>query len=342
LKHTRWFASDNNASVHPDILYAIQQTNFGHAVGYGDDPITLEARQAFQDQFGDVEVFFVFAGTPANVLGLQSMVSSFNGVICSSVAHMNVDECGAPEKYIGCKMLPVLTTDGKITVEGLERFVGVMDNEHHVQPKVISLTQATECGTVYTPDEIKEIARFARGNDWLVHMDGARIANAAASLGTSLREITIDAGVDVLSFGGTKNGMMYGEAVIFFNTSLAQNFQYVRKQGMQLASKMRFISVQFLALLKDDLWLRNAMHANQMARLLENKLAVITQVQITQKVQANAVFAILPKPIIPRLQEEYFFYVLDETTGEVRLMTSFDTTEKDVQSFVTHLKRLVA
>lgn len=337
----RGFASDNNAGIHPDILGAIQAANIGHATGYGDDPWTTEAKLKFQEHFGDVEVFFVYGGTPANVLSLQAMTHSFNGIICSDIAHINMDECGAPEKFTGCKLLPIASPDGKITPMQIRKQSHGIGDEHHVQPRIVSITQATEYGTVYSRKEIEIITGYAHNNDMFVHMDGARIANAAVALGVELSDITQKAGIDALSFGGTKNGMMYGEAVIFFNKSLAANFKYIRKQGMQLASKMRFISAQFTALLSHDLWRKNAAHANRIAQNLAAQLQAIPVVRITQRVQANAVFAMIPKMIIPQLQEEYFFYVWNEERNEIRLMTSFDTTEEDVKDFVALLQKIV-
>lgn len=342
MKQLRGFASDNNAGIHPDILKAIELANVGHVVGYGDDKWTAEATEKFRELFGDTETFFVYGGTPANVLSLQVMTDSFNGILCSSAAHINVDECGATEKFTGCKLIPIPSLDGKITVEQIRQNAHGIGNEHHVQPKVISITQATEYGTVYSVDEIKAITDYAHANDMLVHMDGARIANSVASLGVELNDVTGKADIDVLSFGGTKNGMMFGEAVVFFNKSLATNFKYVRKQGMQLASKMRFISAQFIALLSNGLWRKNAEHANRMARFLAHRLQAIPEIKITQKVDSNAVFVIFPKPIISQLQREYFFYVWDKERGEVRFMTSFDTTEEDVEDFfMTLLQKVV-
>lgn len=341
MKHLRGFASDNNAGIHPAVLKAIVRASAGHAIGYGDDRWTAEATAKFREIFGDVEVFFVYGGTSANVLSLQAMTDSFNGILCSSVSHINVDECGAPEKFTGCKLIPIPTSDGKIMVEQIRQHAHGVGDEHHVQPKVLSITQATEYGTVYSVDEIKAITDYAHANDMLVHMDGARIANAAVSLGVSLNDITGKAGIDALSFGGTKNGMMFGEAVVFFNKPLAVNFKYIRKQGMQLYSKMRFISAQFIALLADDLWYDNAAHANEMAQELARQIRTIPQIRITQEVQANSVFLVLPKPIITQLQEEYFFYVWNEEKGEVRFMTSFDTTEEDIEYFAALLQRLV-
>lgn len=340
--NTRSFASDNNAGIHPDILKAIEITNSGHVVAYGDDPYTEKAVAEFKKLLGnDIDVFFVFGGTAANVLGIKSATEPFNAVICAETAHINVDECGAPEKFTGCKLLTISTTNGKITAEQVAYHVHGIGDQHHVQPKVVSITQATEMGTLYTPKEIKAIADYAHQNNMFLHMDGARIANAVVGLGVDIKEITKNAGVDILSFGGTKNGMMFGEAVVFFNRELAKNFKFIRKQGMQLASKMRFVSAQFEALFFNGLWLENAKHANQMAHLLAEKIKGIPQVKITQEVQANAVFAIIPKHSIPKLQEKYFFYVWNEETSEVRWMTSFDTQEEDIESFVKFVEETV-
>lgn len=338
----RGFASDNNSGVHPSILKAISSVNEGHVIAYGGDPYTERAISRIKDYFGEnIEVFFVFTGTAANVLGLKASTQSWNSVICAETAHIQCDECGAPEFFTGCKLLSVSTPDGKLTVEGIKKHMHGFDFEHHAQPKIISITQATELGTVYTPGEISEICEYAHKHGMLVHMDGARICNAAAGSGISFREMTSDAGIDVLSFGGTKNGLMYGEAIIFFNTSLARNFKYIRKQGMQLASKMRYIAAQFDAMLTDDLWLKNASHANQMSKLLEKEVSQIPFIRITQKVQINGVFAIIPPEIIPDLQKEYFFYEWNESTSEVRWMTSWDTTEEDIMGFVKILRKKV-
>jgi threonine aldolase len=339
MKNQRGFASDNNSGVHPSVLEALKSVNEGHVVAYGDDPYTLSAVEKIRKQFGDgVDVFFVLTGTGANVLGLKAATENWNSVICSDTAHIHCDECGAPEFFTGCKLLTVNAPDGKLTVELLEEHMHGFDFEHHSQPRVISLTQATEMGTVYTPSEIRVISDYAHSMGLLVHMDGARICNAAASLGVSLLEITGNAGVDVLSFGGTKNGLMYGEAIIFFNPVLAHNFKYVRKQGMQLASKMRYIAAQFDAFLTNDLWLENATHANSMARLLAREIEGIPGVKITQKVQINGVFAIIPPQIIEELRREYFFYVWNEQLSEVRWMTSWDTTKEDITGFVRLLR----
>ncbi len=336
------FASDNNAGVHMRVLEAITAANTGHVLSYGEDEFTVRARKRFADIFGEeTEVYFVYNGTAANVLGLKAATESFNSVICSEVAHINVDECGAPEKFTGCKLMPVPTRDGKITVDGIKAYMHGIGNQHHTQPRVISITQATEYGTVYTPEEISEIAGYAHQNGLVLQMDGARLANAAAGLRIGLKELTGDTGVDVLSFGGTKNGLMFGEAVVFFNRALARNFAFIRKQGMQLASKMRFIAVQFEALLTDELWLNNARHANKMARLLAAELEKIPAIKLTQQVEANAVFAVIPREVIPRLQEMYSFYVWDEEKNEVRLMTSFDTQEEEVMNFARLAREVI-
>ncbi len=342
MKLLKSFASDNNAGVHPAIMQAIAEANSGHTIGYGDDPYTAGAMEKFRQIFGNqIDVFFVFNGTAANVLGLKSVTDSFNSIICSELAHLNVDECGAPEKFTGCKLLTVPTTDGKISIDGIQRHLHGFGFEHHAQPRVVSITQSTEMGTVYSPEEIRAIADFVHRNGLLLHMDGARLSNAAAALKVDFSSITRDAGVDVLSFGGTKNGMMLGEAIVFFNRSLSENFKYYRKQGMQLGSKMRFISAQFIAYLSDDLWLKTATHANMMAQKLAAQLKNIPDVHITQKVESNAVFARIPARVIPLLQDAYFFYVWDESNSEVRWMTSFDTTDEDVDSFVKKVKEVL-
>jgi threonine aldolase len=334
MKPVRSFASDNNAGIHPKILQAIAAANRGHVVGYGDDSYTEAAVGKFKQHFGaDIEVFIVFNGTAANCLGLKSLTESFHAVICAEAAHIYTDECGAPEKFTGCKLIPIPTSDGKLTVESVRHAYHGIGDQHHVQPRVISITQATEMGTVYTPREIRDLARFGHDRNMFLHMDGARIANAAVSLGLTLREATRDLGVDILSFGGTKNGAMGAEAVVFFNKKLSRNFLYLRKQGMQLASKMRFISAQFEALLSNNLWRKNAEHANRMADLLRREVSKIPNVKIVYKVEANGVFAEIPRAAIAELQKRYFFYVWDEDRSLVRWMCSFDTTEQDVKQF---------
>jgi len=342
MKPARSFASDNNATVHPEILEAISAANRGHTVGYGNDEYTDSAVRRFREHFGaDIEVFFVFNGTAANCLSLKALTESYHAVICPESAHIYTDECGAPERFTGCKLIPLPARDGKLTVEMVRGAYHGIGDQHHVQPRVISITQASETGTVYKPSDIRALARFAHEREMFLHVDGARIANAAASLGQTLRQATRDLGVDVLSFGGTKNGAMGAEAVVFFDRKLARDFLYRRKQGMQLASKMRFISAQFEALLTNDLWLRNARHANRMARLLEKEIRKIPQVKIVYPVEANGVFVKIPHRAIARLQKRYFFYVWDENESVVRWMCSFDTTEEDVKQFVKFVAEIV-
>jgi threonine aldolase len=283
----------------------------------------------------------VFNGTAANCLSLKSLTESYHAVICAEAAHIYTDECGAPEKFTGCKLIPIPTADGKLTVESVRHAYHGIGDQHHVQPRVISITQATEMGTVYTPREIRELARFAHDRHMFLHMDGARIANAAVSLGLNLREATRDLGVDILSFGGTKNGAMGAEAVVFLNKRFVRDFLYLRKQGMQLASKMRFISAQFEALLSNNLWRKNAEHANRMAQLLQKEISKIPNVKIVYKVEANGVFAQIPRAAIAELQKRYFFYVWDEDRSLVRWMCSFDTTEQDVKQFAEFVGKAV-
>jgi threonine aldolase len=342
MKPARSFASDNNAGVHPEVLRAVAEVNRGHVVGYGDDPYTAAVVQKFKRHFGsDIDVFLVFNGTAANCLGLKALTSTYHAVICGEAAHIYTDECGAPEKFTGCKLLPVAVINGKLTIESVSHAYHGVDDPHHVQPRVISITQATEVGTVYQPGEIKALARFAHERGMFLHMDGARIANAAASLGQTLRQATRDLGVDVLSFGGTKNGALGAEAVVFFDQKLGHDFLYLRKQGMQLASKMRFIAAQFDALFTGDLWLKSARHANRMAHLLQKELCKIPEVKIVYKVEANGVFARIPRSAIARLQKRYFFYVWNEPQSVVRWMCSFDTTEQDVRQFARFVAETV-
>lgn len=342
MKPKRSFASDNNATVHPEVIEAIRRANDGHVVGYGDDPYTESAVRKFREHFGnDTEVFFVFNGTAANVLSLQALTRPFHAVLCPELSHIYTDECGAPERFTGCKLVPLKAPMGKLSVEAVAHAYHGIGDQHHVQPKVISITQATEMGTVYRPDEIRALADFAHDREMFLHMDGARIANATAAQGLTLRQATRDLGVDVLSFGGTKNGVMGVEAVVFFRPPLAADFLFVRKQGMQLASKMRYMAVQMEALLTNDLWRRNAEHANRMARLLEQELSQIPQVKMVYPVEANGVFAQIPRESIARIQERYFFYVWSEEESVVRWMCSFDTTEEDVKEFARFVGEVV-
>ena len=341
-KPTRGFASDNNAGVHPEVLEAMARANQGHVIAYGDDDYTRSAIAKFEEHFGSgIKVFFTFNGTGANVLSLQALNRPYHAVLCSDYAHIYTDECAAPEKHTGCKLVPLAHQDGKITVEQVKHAYHGIGDQHHVQARVISITQSTEMGTVYQPEEIQALARFAHERDMFLHVDGARIANAAVSLGQTLRQATRDLGVDVLSFGGTKNGIMGGEAVVFFNPSLAEDFLYLRKQGMQLASKMRFIAVQFEALLTNDLWRRSAEQANRMARVLEAEVRKIPQIRIVWKVEANGVFVQIPRRVAEKIKERYFFYPWIEDQDIVRWMCSFDTTEDDVKEFAEFVAEAV-
>jgi threonine aldolase len=330
----RSFASDNNAGVHPEVLQAIADANRGHVVGYGDDDVTRSAEAAFRRHFGaGAEVFPVFNGTGANVLCLKALTKPHQAVICSDAAHIQVDECGAPEAWTGCKLIPVSAPDGKLTPRAVEAACHGVGDQHHVQPRVISIAQSTEMGTVYKEREVEALARFAHARGMVLHMDGARISNAAAALGLTLREATRDLGVDALSFGGTKNGLLGADAVVLFRKPLVPDFKFLRKQGMQLASKMRFLSAQLEALLSKDLWRRNAGHANRMARLLEAQVRRIRGVTVVQKVEANGVFARIPRRAIAPLRRNSFFYTWDEGESVVRWMCSWDTTEDDVRDF---------
>lgn len=329
----RGFASDNAAGVHPDVLAAIAEANIGHAHAYGYDRWTHRAEELIREHFGErAEVFFVFNGTGANVTALQALMRTYEYVICPATAHINVDECGAPERFTGAKLVAVPTPDGKLTPPLVEGAIDGVGFEHHSQPRVVSITQSTEYGTVYTPDEIAALAAVAWANGLAVHVDGARLANAAASLGCTLGEAC--EGADVVSFGATKNGAMLAEAVVFRDPVLAEGFRYLRKQSAQLCSKMRFVSAQFIALLEGDLWRDNAAHANRMATRLAEGVIGLRGVRVTQPVQANEVFAVLPREVIAPLQERYDFYTWDEPASEVRWVTSWDTTEDDVDRFV--------
>lgn len=331
----RSFASDNNAGVHPDVLHAIASANRGHVVGYGDDPYTRRMELRFRAAFGaGAEVFPVFNGTGANVLCLKALTKPHQAVICTDLSHIQVDECGAPEAWTGCKLLPVPTPDGKLTPRLVEAACHGVGDQHHVQPRVLSIAQSTELGTVYRPREVEALARFAHARGMVLHMDGARISNAASSLGLSLRQATRDLGVDALSFGGTKNGLLGADAVLLFRKELVPDFKYLRKQGTQLASKMRFLSAQLDALLSNDLWRRNAEQANRMAKRLESKVRRLPGVRVVQKVEANGVFARIPRRAIAPLRRKYFFYTWDEAASVVRWMCSWDTTEEDVEEFV--------
>lgn len=343
----RGFASDNASGAHPEVVAAIEAANHGHVTAYGDDPYSARARAAFRAHFGEAaDAFLVFNGTGANVLALQAMTNPYEAVICAETAHLHVDECGAPERIAGVKLLPVATLDGKLTPDLAASRVERVGDQHAVQPRVISISESTELGTVYRPDEIRALADFAHEREMFLHMDGARIANAAAALGLPLRALATDAGVDALSFGGTKNGLLLGDAVVVMRPELADGFAYVRKQSLQLASKMRFLGAQFTALLEGDLWRRNAEHANAMAGRLAAAVEAIEGVVLAQPVEANAVFANLPGEAIARLRAELPgenpFYVWDPDAGTVRLMCSWDTQGEDVEGFAEALREALA
>ena len=332
------FASDNYSGIHPEIMEALIQANFAHQISYGDDEITAETNAIFRQHFGDVEVLYAFNGTGANIVSLKCAILPFQSVICTDTAHIHVDECGGPTQNIGSTLVPLNTPDGKLTPGIIEHQLSFIGNVHHVQPKVISASQSTELGTIYTREELKALADFAHKYDMYLHVDGARISNAVAALGCTLKESTADCGVDIMSFGGTKNGMMMGEAILIFNKELRKNAPYYHKQTAQLFSKNRFIAAQFQALFTDELWKRMASHANEMARLLASEVSKIEGVTITQKVQANALFVIIPKHAVEPLRDAYRFYDWNTDTGELRWMCSFDTTEEDVMGFVEKLR----
>jgi threonine aldolase len=333
----RGFASDNSATIHPDVLAAIARVNEGHAFGYGHEDYTLSVEARVAHLFGpDAAAFFVFNGTGANVVSLRAACRRFEGVICAATAHLNVDECGAPEAIAGLKLLTVPGADGKLTPELVRGATGRIGDEHAVQPHVISISQCTELGTLYTPEEMRWLAEMAHERGMLLHVDGARLSNAAAALGLSLAEAA--EGADVLSFGGTKNGLLGAEAVVFLTPALAHDFLYIRKQSMQLASKMRFLAAQFDALLTDDLWLRSAGNANAMAARLAAAVADAPGLTITRPVETNAVFAKLPPDVIGRLQWDFPFYIWDQEANEVRWMCSWDTTEEDVDGFAAAVR----
>lgn len=330
----RGFASDNYAGIHPEVLAAMAAANEGHATAYGADPWTLRAEQAFQHHLGpDAEPFLVFNGTGANVIALQALLRPWENVICAGTAHINVDEGGAPERLLGSKLVDVPTPDGKLTPALVRAAFTGRGDQHHVQPRVVSITQSTELGTLYSLPELRELSATVHELGLFLHMDGARISNAAAALGCTLRETTTDVGVDVLSFGGTKNGLMGAEAAVFLRPGLAEAAPWIRKSSMQLASKHRFLAAQFVALLEGDLWRRNAEHANAMAARLADRLDGIAGVTLTRRPQANAVFVVLPAELIAPLQRAYPFYVWDDATLECRWMCSWDTTAEDVDDF---------
>ena len=343
----KFFASDNNSGAHPRILEALGGINGGSTAAYGCDEHTERAAEVIKGVFGpSARPWFVFLGTAANVLGLKSMVRSHHGILCAESSHIHCDECGAPEAITGAKLFPLPSHNGKIRLEDCKAKLVLREAVHHNYPAVLSITQSTEFGTVYTMDELLAIRDFCREHKLYLHMDGARLSNAAASLGLSLKQISADVGVDVLTFGGTKNGLMFGEAVIFFNETLGHDFDYIRKQHMQLGSKMRFMAVQFQEYLKDNLWLENARAANRMAALLAEEIRDLDCLRIICPVEVNSLFVRMHKKVIAKLNERFYFYTLDTVDAPdcpkdwhlVRLMTSFDTTEEQVREFTTAIK----
>ena len=337
----RGFGSDNHSGISPEILQAISDANVDHALAYGDDEWCARAEALFREHFGEqARVYFVFNGTGANVLNIDAMCRSHEAVVCAETAHINVDECGAPQRVVGCRLLTVDTPDGKLTPELVKTRLHGFGFEHHSQPRAISISQPTELGTLYPLQEIRALADLAHEYNMYLHIDGARLANAAVALGCTFRQMTTDLGVDCLSFGGTKNGMLMGESVVLLNPALDVDMKYRRKQMTQLSSKMRFTAAQFEAYLSTGIWRRNAENSNRMAQLLFGELQGIAGVRVMYPVQVNSVFAQLPSEVWHRLQEEYFFYDWDEANDVVRWMCSFDTTEADIRAFVAALRQL--
>ena len=340
----RGFGSDNHSGISPEILQAIAAANVDHALAYGDDEWCARTEALFREHFGpQAKVYFVFNGTGANVLNIDAMCRSHQAVVCAETAHINVDECGAPQRVVGCRLLTVDTPDGKLTPQLVKTRLHGFGFEHHSQPRAISITQSTELGTLYSLDEIRALANLAHSYNMFLHMDGARLANAAVALGCSFKEMTTDLGVDCLSFGGTKNGMLMGESVVILNPALDVDMKYRRKQMTQLCSKMRFVAAQFEAYLTTGLWRRNAEHSNRMAQLLNAELSTLNspKLKVMYPVQVNSVFVQLPADVWHALQQEYFFYDWDEAANVVRWMCSFDTTEADIHNFVAALKALL-
>lgn len=335
------FMSDNNSGVDPKIMEAIVNINKGHDYSYGTDNTTSLAERKISELLGkEVDIYFVTTGTAANVIGLSGLLRPYEAVVCADTAHINVDECGALERFTGSKILAVENKDGKIYKEEIGKLLYSLGDEHQSQPKIISISQTTETGTLYSIEEIKDLADFAHKNDMLLHVDGARIANAIVALDSSFKEMIGDTGVDLLSFGGTKNGMMIGEAIVSLNKEKSKSFKFYRKQGMQLLSKMRFISAQFIAYIEDDLWKKNAKNANDMGKYFAEELSRFPEIKLQDEPKTNMIFAHMKKDLIEGLLEEFDFYVLDEETGLIRLVTSFDTSKDDIDKFIDAIKRI--
>lgn len=336
------FGSDNHSGIAPEIMEAITTANKDFMVAYGEDEITTAAVNLFKKQLGDnAYPFFVFNGTGANILALKALTNSYNAILCPDSAHINVDECAAPEKMTGCKLVPIPSIDGKVSVADVKKELKGFGFQHHAQVKVLAISQPTELGTLYTPKEIKELADLMHEHNCYLYIDGSRISNASESLKLPVKAFTADLGVDAISFGGTKNGLLMGEAVIFFKKELADNFLYIRKQGAQLFSKNRFIAAQFIAYLTDNLNIRLAAHSNGMAKYLESELKNIPQIKISRPVETNVVFAYVPKDLCEELQKRNYFYIWDEVTTEVRWMCSFCTRKEDIDTFISNIKSLV-
>lgn len=334
----KMFTSDNNSGVDENIMQAIIDVNKGHALPYGADETSKIAEERIKQLFNrDVDTYFVSTGTAANVIGIGGLIRSFEAVICADTAHINVDECGALEKFTSSKILAIPNRDGKIYKEDIKPFLDSLGDEHHSQPKLIYISQTTEMGTLYTVDEIRDLADFAHANNMYLHVDGARIANAIVALDTSFQEMISDTGVDLLSFGGTKNGMMMGEAIVSFDRDLSKNFKFFRKQGMQLMSKMRFLSVQFIAYLQDNLWEKNARRANEMGEYLAEELSKLEGVKVMEGLKTNMIFAYFNPERAEKLKNEYNLHILDKDTGLVRIVTSFDTKIEDVDTLIASI-----
>ena len=337
----RGFGSDNHSGFSPEVMEALVRANDCHAMAYGDDEVTARLEMLIKNTFGpQASIYLVFNGTGANVLCIDAMCRSHEAVVCAETAHINVDECGAPQRVVGCRLLTVDPPDGKLTPELVKTRLHGFGFEHHSQPKAISITQSTELGTLYTLDEIRSLADLAHSYNMYLHMDGARLANAAVALGCSFKEMTTDCGVDALSFGGTKNGLIMGESCVILNPALDIDMKYRRKQMTQLGSKMRFMAAQMECYLESGMWQRNAEHSNRMAQLLYKEVQALG-VKVMYPVQVNSVFVQLPADVWHALQKEYFFYDWDEAQNVVRWMCSFDTTEEDIHSFVAALKKLL-
>ena len=338
----RSFASDNNSGVHPEVMAAIIEANRDHAAGYGDDRWTERAAECVRQVFGEeARPFFLFNGTGANSVALQAVTRSFHSILCAATAHIYVDECNAPARMTGCQLIAVATPDGKLTPDLLRPHLQHFGDCHHAQPGAVYISQATELGTLYTVEEVRAIASLVHAHGLKLHMDGARLANACAALGCTMREVTVEAGVDILSLGGTKNGMMMGEAVVSFRPEITENLQYYRKQSAQLASKLRYLSAQFIPYLENNLWLENAMKANISAAKLAEALKQYPQIQFTQKVETNQIFFTIPAEPLKKLQDRYFFYMWNEENNEARLVTSWDTTGEDIAQFEQDLKEIM-